>query len=199
MIRDQWEELCRDQLQNQFRILWSGHPRNPKNGLHMFRKSLFDVIICDPPYGIRATNKIKEHRENQEDLLGLEKRHTIQDESLAGQKTKVITKLIGIDPIILALYSLAQECLFVGGRLVHLYHISTGDPYWKPVFDRNIAKEAAPQIRETIDSSYLSAHLSLSLPLGLQIEAFSQQSLSKDRLRCLVTIRKVAMSNSNII
>lgn len=160
----------------------------------MLRKELFDAIVCDPPYGIRATKKVK--TEVKETIPeGLNKRpveHELDVKAVEDKHEKA-----GLEPIILSMYALAERCLVPGGRLVHLYHISTSDPYWKPLFepDPHQAMQTDKQSTKasiTVSTSDIASHLSLSLPPTLRLESLSQQSLTKDRLRCLVTLTKLS-------
>lgn len=172
------------------------------NSCHSFlRDKSFDAIVCDPPYGIRATNKVQE-KPSESPISGLGKQAVIDHDGLS-LVVKPPPEGPGLDPIILATYSLASRVLVEGGRLVHLYHISTSDSYWKSFFDKkstNVAPSADKKDSlelEGFTSAQLLERFAAGLPPGMQTESLSHQFLAKDRIRCMVTARKVSNTNLN--
>lgn len=165
----------------------------------MLRVNTFDAIVCDPPYGIRATNKVREQSSEQE-IPGLGKQ-------IVDPKTKLVElkpradQTEGLDPIISAMYALAEQVLVDGGRLVHLYHISTSDSYWKPLFAKKSAEAGVVSdlkvVPPGVTSSDLFDHLAPKIPQRLRLAALSHQLLAKDRIRCMVTVSKVPTTNLN--
>lgn len=170
------------------------------NSCHSFlRNNSFDAIVCDPPYGIRATNKVKE-KPCESPISGLGKQTVIGNDSLRLVEQPP-PEGPGLDPIILATYSLASQVLVEGGRLVHLYHISTSDSYWKSFFEKKSTKTGPSTENkyslEVIASAELLEKFAAGLPPGMQTESLSHQYLAKDRIRCMVTARKVSNTNLN--
>lgn len=93
------------------------------NGL-LKQTPMFDAIICDPPYGWRASAREsgvsdrQKIRKERLDELGFKKRELDEDE--VSYKS---TKVSEMDKIVQGLFELAKKILVVGGRLVFLYPI----------------------------------------------------------------------------
>lgn len=165
----------------------------------MLRENTFDAIVCDPPYGIRATNKVRDPSAEQE-TPGLGKQIADGNTKIAESESRD-DQTVGLDPIISTMYALAEQVLVDGGRLVHLYHISASDRYWKPLFVKKLVEagtvsdlKAVPQ---RVTSTDLFDHLAPKIPSRLRLEALSHQLLAKDRIRCMVTVSKVPTTNLN--
>jgi tRNA (guanine10-N2)-methyltransferase len=85
------------------------------------KSEVFDAIVCDPPYGVRAMTKQIGIRENKK--IKEKKEVEEEDEPHFSQK-----KHYGVDSIYTDLLENAARILRPGGRLVFLYHTDTSLP-----------------------------------------------------------------------
>ncbi|CAH9074685.1 unnamed protein product [Cuscuta epithymum] len=102
------------------------------NGLPPWRlglQEMFDAIICDPPYGVRAGGRKSGGRKLLKGVIGP---YTIPDEKRTDHIPS--TAPYSLVECVHDLLDLAARMLVIGGRLVYFYPSLRDDPSCSPIF-----------------------------------------------------------------